>query len=91
MQRIALGQFKYVHVWHDHLLDISDCALLVRIRGRALESGQMRRLEVLVVELSVVLGQSQSTLGAGASVVMMGPLDLGARHMVHLMADSQFS
>lgn len=88
MQRIARGQFRYVHMWHDHLLAISGASSVTRTRGRALESGQMRTLEPSGVEhrCEVRLG-----LLLNGSSVMMGPVSRWARHIVHLMADGQFS
>lgn len=91
VQRIALGQFKYVHSWQDHLLEVS-LAPLKGTLGLALESGQIRR-SVLVS----VLGRSQpeweSGCGQGSQEfeVMMGRMVRGARHMVHLTAEGQFS
>lgn len=75
-------------MWHDHLLAISGASSITRTRGRALESGQMRTLEPSWVEhrCEVRLG-----LLLNGSSVMMGPVGRWARHIVHLMADGQFS
>lgn len=90
VQRMALGQFKYVHMWHDHLLAFSmlydDFTL-----GLALESGQIKGLlPPSVLEGSQSRPTSLDPLLNGSSVMMV-PLGLWARHMVHLIADGQFS
>lgn len=70
----------------------------MRTRGRALESGQIRRLEPPLGGLLLRLGGSHwrlvsrpGLLRKGSSVMMAPPLGLWARHMVHLMAEGQFS
>lgn len=88
MQRIARGQFRYVHMWQDHLLLVSGSSSAILTRGRALESGQMSRVEPPCVVQSD--GSRLELLLKGSSV-MMGALCLCARHIVHLMADGQFS
>lgn len=87
---IALGQFKYVHMWHDHLFAFS---MLYEdlTRGLALESGHIKGLlPPSVLEGSQSLPTSLDPLLNGSSVIIV-PLGLWARHMVHLIADGQFS
>lgn len=90
VHRIALGQFKYVHMWQDHLFAFSTLYEDLTL-GLALESGQMRGLlPPSVLEGSQSRPTSLEPLLNGSSVMIV-PLGLWARHMVHLMAEGQFS
>lgn len=85
-------------MWHDHLLLVSGTSAM-RTRGRALESGQMSKLEPPWGGLLLKpagshwcrLASREGLLLKGSSVMMAPPLGLWARHMVHLIADGQFS
>lgn len=86
----ALGQFKHVPMWHDHLFAFSmlyeDLTL-----GLALESGHIKGLlPPSVLEESQSLPTPLEPLLNGSSVTIV-PLGLWARHIVHLIADGQFS
>lgn len=57
VQRTARGQFRYVHIWQDHLFVISAIEDGLTL-GLALESGQIRRLTLL----SVLVGSGSGLL-----------------------------